>query len=149
MCVGACSNFVLHSGVGLLFVCQFQLVSVPSREKGKHIILMYTDLLRVLSTCLHKFKLKHYCTLYLGRVACFCTFVGNLYQKPTHAFLTMGFYIVQHNPFLTKTFLLRSKHQLSNNTSILAKSASITGEAGDSTGDRDDDVDDSCSASGV
>lgn len=46
MCVGACSNFVLRSGVGLLSVCQFQLVSVPSREKGKHIILMYTDLLR-------------------------------------------------------------------------------------------------------
>ena len=58
-------------------------------------------------------------------------------------------YIVQHNPFLTKTFLLRSKHQLSNNASILAKSASITGEAGDSTGERDDDDDDSCSASGV
>lgn len=38
---------------------------------------------------------------------------------------------------------------MSNNTSILAKSASITGEAGDSTGDLDDDVDDSCSASGV
>jgi len=42
---------------------------------------------------------------------------------------------------------------LSNNASILAKSASITGEdgtgeAGDSTGDREDD-DDPCSASGV
>jgi len=43
---------------------------------------------------------------------------------------------------------------LSNNASILAKSASITGETGtgeasDSTGDRDDDDDDRCSASGV
>lgn len=71
-----------------------------------------------------------------------------------HGFLTIHLYIVQHNPFLTKTFLLRSKHQLSNNASILAKSASITGEAGtgeasDSTGDRDDDDDDRCSASGV
>ena len=62
---------------------------------------------------------------------------------------------MQCNQFLTKTFLLRSKHQLSNNASILAKSASITGEAGtgepgDSTGDRDDDDDDNpCSASGV
>jgi len=47
---------------------------------------------------------------------------------------------------------LRSKHQLSSNASILARSASITGEAGggvpgDSSGERDDD--DSCSASGV
>ena len=52
----------------------------------------------------------------------------------------------------TKTFLLRSKHQLSSNASILAKSASITGDAGtgepgDSSGERDDD--DSCSTSGV
>lgn len=52
----------------------------------------------------------------------------------------------------TKTFLLRSKHQLSNNASILAKSASITGDAGtgepgDSSGERDDD--DSRSTSGV
>ena len=61
---------------------------------------------------------------------------------------------MQCNQFLTKTFLLRSKHQLSNNASILAKSASITGEAGtgepgDSTGDRDDDDDNPCSASVV
>ena len=63
-------------------------------------------------------------------------------------------YTLYNNQFLTKTFLLRSKHQLSNNASILAKSASITGEAGtgergDSTGDRDDDDDNPCSASVV
>lgn len=54
---------------------------------------------------------------------------------------------------LTRTFLLRSKHQLSSKASILARSASITGEAaggvpaGDSAGECDDN--DSCSASGV
>ena len=53
---------------------------------------------------------------------------------------------------LTRTFLLRSKHQLSSKASILARSASITGEveggvpAGDSSEERDDN--DSCSASG-
>lgn len=47
---------------------------------------------------------------------------------------------------------MRSKHQLSSNASILARSASIRGEAaggvpGDSSGERDDE--DSRSASGV
>lgn len=50
---------------------------------------------------------------------------------------------------LTRTFLLRSKHQLSSNASILARSASITGEAaggvpGDSSEECDDE--DSCCA---
>ena len=56
-----------------------------------------------------------------------------------------------NNAKLTRTFLFRSKHQLSSNASILARSASITGEAdggvsGDSSGEPDED---SCSTSGV
>lgn len=56
---------------------------------------------------------------------------------------------IMHHVKLTRTFLLRSKHQLSSNASILARSASITGEAaggvrGDSSGECDDE--DSCSA---
>lgn len=118
-------------------------MSVPSSEKGKYTFLVHIP---TACTCPHVHR-----TLpgQGGMLLCTCRYC----IRNPHGFLTIHLYIVQHNPFLTKTFLLRSKHQLSNNASILAKSASITGEAGtgeagDSTGDRDDE-DDPCSASGV